>query len=97
MASPAIAMAPTPRPMKILSMILYRLVATLAMMAGTEYCISRCDMELVPSSIGDDAGAGVEGAVLEFEVEVLLAIGDEGIHKFTNFATNKVRRQNKFL
>lgn len=54
-------------------------------------------MELVPSSIGDDAGAGVEGAVLEFEVEVLLAIGDEGIHKFTNFATNKVRRQNKIL
>ena len=36
-ASPEIAITPTPRPMNMLSIILYKDVATLAIIAGTEY------------------------------------------------------------
>ncbi len=52
-ASPAIAMAPTPLPMNMLSTILYKEVATLAMIAGTEYCTSSLPMGLEPRVIGD--------------------------------------------
>jgi hypothetical protein len=37
MAKPEIAIGPTPCPMNILSIILYKDVATLAIIAGTEY------------------------------------------------------------
>lgn len=39
-ASPAMAMAPTPCPMKMLSMMLYSEVTVMPMMAGMEYCNS---------------------------------------------------------
>lgn len=54
MASPAIAIAPTPRPIKMLSTILYNEVATLAMIAGTEYCTNNLPMGFVPNVIGDE-------------------------------------------
>ncbi len=51
-ANPAIAIGPTPLPMKMLSMILYNEVATLAMIAGTEYCTNSLLIDLDPSDIG---------------------------------------------
>ena len=48
MASPAIAMGPTPRPMNMLSIILYNEVTTLAMIAGREYCTSSLPIGFVP-------------------------------------------------
>ena len=50
MAKPEIAIAPTPCPMKILSTILYKEAAVMAMMAGMAYCISSCPTGFVPSS-----------------------------------------------
>lgn len=60
MASPAMAIAPTPRPMKMLSMMLYSDVATLAIIAGTEYCANKRGMERSPNSIGDVFGCGCD-------------------------------------
>lgn len=54
MARPAIAIAPTPRPIKMLSTILYNDVATLAIIAGTEYCTNSLPMGFVPNVIGDE-------------------------------------------
>lgn len=55
-ANPEIAITPTPRPIKMLSIILYRDTATLATTAGTEYSISSFDIDWLPNSIGDDFG-----------------------------------------
>ncbi len=58
MARPVIAIAPTPRPIKTLSMMLYRDVARLAIMAGNEYCTSSRPIGRLPSSLGDDVCVG---------------------------------------
>ena len=50
MASPEMAIAPTPWPMKILSTILYNDAAVIAIMAGMAYCISSLPTGLVPNS-----------------------------------------------
>lgn len=52
MARPVIAIAPTPLPMNILSMILYSDVARLAIIAGSEYWSRSCPMVAVPSMFG---------------------------------------------
>ncbi len=54
MASPAIAIGPTPLPMKMLSIMLYKDVATLAMIAGTEYCVSNFPIARCPKSSVDE-------------------------------------------
>jgi hypothetical protein len=58
-ASPEIANGPTPCPINMLSIILYREVATLAIIAGTEYCINNFPIDSVPNVIGvfDDVSA----------------------------------------
>lgn len=55
MASPDMAIALTPCPMNMESIILYRDVTTLAMIAGTEYCISNRLTDAVPSVSGDES------------------------------------------
>ena len=49
-ASPEIARAPTPCPMKMLSIMLYSEEAVIAMMAGRAYCASSLPTGFVPSS-----------------------------------------------
>jgi hypothetical protein len=51
MAKPDIAKGPTPCPMKILSTILYKDEAVIAIMAGMAYCINRLPIGFVPSSV----------------------------------------------
>ena len=51
MASPEMAKGPTPCPMKMLSTILYKEEAVIAMMAGVAYCISNLPMGCVPNSV----------------------------------------------
>ena len=50
MASPLIANAPQPCPIKTLSVILYSDAAVMAAIAGKAYCISSLPTGLVPSS-----------------------------------------------
>jgi hypothetical protein len=50
-AKPEMANGPTPCPMKILSTILYKEEAVIAMMAGMAYCINSLPMGWVPSSV----------------------------------------------
>ena len=51
MASPEMANGPTPCPMKMLSTMLYKELAVMAIMAGMAYCISNLPMGCVPSSV----------------------------------------------
>ena len=53
-ASPEIARGPEPGiwPMKMLSTILYKEDAVMAMMPGTAYCLRRAFMLFVPNSVG---------------------------------------------
>ena len=51
-ASPAMAMAPTPCPMKILSMMLYSDTMVMLIMAGMEYCSNSFPMLSVPRMCG---------------------------------------------
>ena len=52
MASPEMASAPTPCPIKILSMILYNEVSVIPMMAGMEYCKSNLPIGAFPKTCG---------------------------------------------
>lgn len=52
MASPEMAIAPTPCPMKILSMMLYREVSVMPIMAGMEYWISNFPKGALPNMDG---------------------------------------------
>ena len=56
MASPDMAIGPTPRPIKIESTILYSDVTSAATMAGREYWTNSVPMGFVPRSLGDDTG-----------------------------------------
>ena len=51
-ASPEIAIAPTPCPMNMLSIMLYSDDAVIAMMAGRAYSLSSLPIGSVPSSTG---------------------------------------------
>ena len=64
MARPEIAIGPTPRPMKILSTILYKDVATAAIIAGTEYCTSNLPMVFVPK-VSCEGGEGYDELILK--------------------------------
>ena len=48
-ASPAMPIAPTPCPMKMLSMMLYSEVTVMPTMAGMEYCSSNLPIRSVPN------------------------------------------------
>ena len=74
MASPAIAMGPTPRPMKILSTMLYTDTATLAMIAGMEYSISNLPIGSVPRLVGSVRFGGLLGAVADAPMVLLLSV-----------------------
>jgi hypothetical protein len=50
-ANPEMAKGPTPWPMKILSTILYKEEAVMAMMAGIAYCVSNLPIGCVPNSV----------------------------------------------
>ena len=49
-ARPDIANAPTPLPMKMLSIVLYNDEADIATMAGSAYCVSNLPTGFVPNS-----------------------------------------------
>ena len=86
MASPAIAMGPTPLPMNILSTMLYTLTATLAMMAGMEYCTRSLPIGSVPSVVGSDCrGAWTEAVCVElydFDISAVLKRLPNGLPSF---------------
>jgi hypothetical protein len=65
-ARPAIAYGPTPCPIKMLSHILYKEDAVIAMMAGMAYCLSNLEIFSVPSSVGITAGIKLYGWLKKF-------------------------------